>query len=296
MSTVAALIDRVFRDYLHAGDDQPARVRLSVGVDATATEWEVDLSMLPVDARQVLTGGIVIEAGRELVLVTDVSAANVATVVRGANGTTPAVHAANTLLTISPAFGRQVVFDAVADNVAALYPTLWTVKSEAVDVAQPYTEVPDDVGTILAFRAGGAHPYNADARLIDTFPDSSTGKAAVIEAASGTAGTIVYRGGFGRPDADSTDVSALGVRPEWEKIVVVGAAAQLLSGRDVEAVTQEWLGEQLQAESLPPTTPGRISARLLALYEHYLQEAGRRLRTEDRKRIRRVPVRRTALR
>lgn len=294
---MAELVDRVFREYLFAGDDQPARIRLAAAVDATETAFTLDLSMLPVDARQVIAGGMVIEFEREQVLVLAYDGTTT-TVVREVNGTTAAAHAGGTLGVISPPFSRQVVFDAVADNIVDLFPSVWGTGFEEIAVTQPVTEVPADVGQIVQFRAvQGSGYWTADARLITSFPASATGRGAVIEASAGTAGVLVYRSSFIRPTADGDDLEAdLRVRPEWERIVVVGAAAQLLSGRDVEAVTQEHITEQMQAESLPVTTPGRISARLSALHEHYLEKASRRLISEEGKRIRRVPAARTAIR
>lgn len=296
MSTMRAVVDRVYRDYLHAGDDQPARVTLATGVDADDTSWQLDLSMLPVDAQQVLAGGIIIESGLEQALITGVSGAT-ATVVRGVNGTTAEAHAAGDLVTISPVFGRQVVFDAVADNIVDLFPTVWATAAEEITVTADYTEVPADVGAVTGFRVTGSSYYNTDARLIDTFPTSSTGKAVLVDASTGTTGLLVYRASFTRPTSLDDDLEAdLRVRPEWERIVVVGAAAQLLSGRDLDAVTAEWVDEQMQAETFPPTTSGRMSARLTGYHEHLLERAGRRLQAEDRKHVRRLPVAKRALR
>jgi hypothetical protein len=291
------VVDRVFRDHLYAADDQPVRVRLAGAVDAAVPDWTLDLTLIPVDVVAAIAPGVLIEADREQALILAV-ADDVVTVARGVNGTDPAAHADGALVNIAPAFGRQQVFDAVADNVVALYPTLWAVKTEAVTVAHPYTEVPADTLNIVAFRAiySVSHAFEAPARLITAFPDSSTGKAAVIDATAGQAGTIVYRGSFDRPTTDADDLELAGVRPGWERIVRVGAAAQLLFGRDTEPITQEVVTEQMQAESLPITTHGRIAARLLEYRDLLLKEAADALKLEDRKRVVRMPNRRSALR
>jgi hypothetical protein len=295
---MGALCDRLYRDYLHAGDDQPARVRLAAAATVDAPTVNLDLSLLPVDARQVVAPGVLIEVGREQMLVIAYASDGTATVTRGANGTTPQAHAGGALVTVAPAFSRQVVFDAVADNIVDLFPTVWGTAAAEISVTHPVTTLPADVGQIVAFRAArGAFQWNADARLITSYAGAVSGKGAVIHATSGTTGTLVYRSSFLRPTSDDDDLEAdLRVRPEWERIVVVGAAAQLLSGRDVEAVTQEFITEQLQSESLPAMTPGRISARLTALHEHLLERAGKRLHSEEGRRVRRVPVARTAVR
>lgn len=291
------LVDRVYRDYLHAGDDQPARVRLASGIDADDVTVTLDMSLLPVDAYQVLAPGVVVEFARERVLIADVTDDFTVTMARGWDSTEPAAHDAGAFGIVSPAYGRQSVFDAVADNIVDLYPTLWGDAAAEISVVAGVTEVPADVGHITMFRGSYSGGYfTADARLISAFAGAASYLGAVIDAPAGTAGVLLYRSRFPRPEDEDTDLEAIGLRPEWFRIVVVGAAAQLLSGRDVEAVTQEYIDEQLQAESLPPTTPGRIAARLTAFHEHLLERAGRRLIAEQGKQIRRRPVARSAVR
>lgn len=297
MSLMRELVDRVYRDYLHAGDDQPARVRLAEAVDVDDPTVMLDMGLLPIDAQQVIAPGVVVEFGLERVLIADVADDFTVTMVRGVDSTEPAAHDAGALGVVSPAYSRQSVFDAVADNIVDLYPTVWGDGAADVSVVQGVTEVPADVGHITMFRGSYSGGYfTADARLITAFAAASTGVGAVIDAPSGTAGVILYRSRFLRPYDEDIDLETLGVRPEWERIVVVGAAAQLLSGRDAESITQEFVDEQLQAESLPPTTPGRVAARLTAYHEHLLERAGRRLTAEQGKAIRRRPVSRMAVR
>jgi hypothetical protein len=239
----------------------------------------------------------VIDFDREQVMVTGWDGVT-ATVQRGANGTDPAIHAAGTVGIVAPTFGRQTVFDAVGDNIVDLYPSVWGIGFAEINVAWPVTDVPADVALITGFRGtAGANYFTADVRYVASFPASATGHGAVIDAPNGTPGVLTYRARFIKPTDEDADLEVdHRIRPEWERIIVVGAAAQLLSGRDVEAITQEFITEQLQTESLPVSTPGRMSARLTALHEHYLERASRRMQADDRKQIRRRPVARSAIR
>lgn len=296
MSTVAQLIDRVFRDYLYQADDQPVRVRLGAAMaDAATTSMNLDLTLIPLDARDAIAPGMILEVDREQVMVISGPAGAVWTVQRGVNGTTAIAHANGALVQVAPAFTRQTVFDAVADNIAVLYPKLWNTKTVAATTASPLTEIPAEALGGLVFRATATQPYSVPARLVDDWTPSSTGKAAVIDIAAGVAGLLTYRTGFARPTTEATDVTAAGVRAEWERIVVVGTAAQILSGRDVEVATQDFVTEALQAQTMPAGTEGRIASRLTALHELWLNDASRRLSAEETKRIRRVPVRRASL-
>lgn len=287
MTTAGALVDRVYRDWLHPGDEQPARTRLTAGVDAVTATWTVDTDVFAADEVDMLAAGVIVEAGSEQALIRDRSGGTL-TVTRAVNGTTAATHASAATVTVAPTYGRKTVFDAVADSVVSLWPRLWNPKTTAATVTLPLTELPEDFGAADHWRptdvatAAPRYPFEAI-----TDPDATYGMSALIDDAAGTEGYIVYRARFLRPASEAADLTAThGVRGEWERIVAVGAVAQILFGTpELDPVVSEYVTRQLEAETYPPRTSGQIAARLMQYRDELLREAADGLRQERLDRV-----------
>lgn len=284
MPTVGEVIDRVYRSYLLPADDQPAQVQLSGSVDDATTSWVYDDAMLAADEQELLGPGQIVEAGGEQALVTAVdTGTSTLTVVRGANGTTPTSHADGDLLLLSPGFPRQTVFDAVADHIVALHPWLHTTRSVAVTSSDTYAEVPSDTLEVVDYLyLDGDDWVSGSVVLRDPFPPSTTGKAVQFHGVpAGKSGHLLYRGGFERPESEDQQVFSLGVAEEqWIRIVEVGAAAQVLAGRELDTAQQSYLAEQLRAEGYPPMTALRQASGLWQTRDRMLQDAARRQRAQ----------------
>lgn len=289
MSTVGAVVDRLYREYLTLADDQPTRAQLDTTVNTSVTTWVVDASVLDADEADMFTAGILAECGQELVLVTAVDDTLFPdtvslTVVRGAAGTTAAAHTAGDLVYPAPSFPRRVVFDAVCDSVERLYPSLYRIASTAVTTGA-YAEVPATVVDPIHFTyTSGGQIVRASAELYTDLAVtvSSTGSAVTVDAPRATTGTLVYRGKFARPTLEADDLSTLGVEAGWEQIVIVGAAATLLAGRELEQTTQELVVEQLRAQGYPVLSASRQRNELLRLYQLLLDQArGRQAAQHD---------------
>lgn len=279
-TTVGDLVDRVFRDYLEQPDDRLLRLSLVDAIGASDSSLTLDISMLAADELDLLAVGALIEQDYEQMTVLDADHdTGVVAVQRGANGTTAVGHAAGGLVTIAPVFGRLTVADAVAENVVGLYPRLWRTVTEPLTSARGPVDISADAIEVVDFVYGaGDGTYAAgSAALLDRFPPSVTGKAVQFYGTPvGRGGYITYRARFPRPDL-TDDLTALGVEREWERIVVVGAAAQSLPGREFSATAQEFISEQLQAEGYPPLTPVRQASALWQIRDRWLDEAARNL-------------------
>ena len=280
MTTLGGLVDRVYRDWLHPGDEQPARTRLTAAVTSGASTWPIDETVFAADEVDMLAPGVVVEAGVEQALIRDRSGGTL-TLTRGVNGTVAAAQSSGAIVTVAPTFGRQTVLDAVADSVVSLWPQLWHPKATAATVALPLTELPADFGAADHWRPtdqttiAPRFPFEAI-----TDPDAANGMSALIDDEAGTEGFLVYRARFLRPTAEADDLTAtFGVRAEWERIVAVGAVAQILFGTpELDPVVAEYVTRQLEAESFPPRTSGQIAARLMQLRDELLREAAAGLR------------------
>lgn len=285
MSTVAELADRVYREFLYPSDDQPIVASLSSAILAADTSVPYSDSTLYPDEEDVLAPGTLIEfADGEQARITAVNdSTNIMTVKRGVNGTTAADQASGSTIVAAPVFPRRAVIDAVKDNVVNLYPDLWQIVADTFVSAAGIIEVPAGILSIQeASYVSGSRLIPAQVTEPRRLATSSTGW--VVQAygvPNGATVYLTYRGKFTYPPTDATDVATLGVEREWERIVVVGAAAHLISGRSIDPVSAEYITEQMERESFPVGSASRIAESLLRYRNFLLDQSNRNLRAQD---------------
>lgn len=279
VSTVLEVADRCYRNWLHAPDDQPVIVSFAADFAVGDVTLTYDHSALAPDEEELIAPGVLIEAGTELMRIVNAASESEIVVRRGMNGTQAQAHSDGDEIRVAPTFARSTIVDAVKDAVVALYPTLWRNEAVALTTARGIVEVPGDVVTAASFLLDDGTPRSV--RVFST-PESTTGRAAIFPGtASGKTGYLLYKGRFPRPFSDTTDLYNLGVLPEWERIVEVGAVAQAVAGRDLDALTAEYITEQLSTDALPVEAPQRIRNGLLTLYNIWIAEARRSLRGDE---------------
>lgn len=284
-TTVGDLADRVYSDWLFSPEDQPVIVALASSVDDSTDTWTYDDSTLSPDEEDLLAPGVIVEAGAEQARVKAADYdANSLTVTRGVNGTTAAAHAEGDEVVVAPTYVRRAVVDAVIENVESLYPSLWYVDTEEIATSSTYVEVPAEVITPLSLLWASGDDY-IDAplpQLLPNFPPSSTGKAIrTVGCASERTAYFTFRSKFARPGDEDADVGEAGVERQWERIVVVGAAAQVVASRPLDRLTAEYITEQLEREALPPGSPTDIRNGLLTLRDIWLRDAAGVLRASQ---------------
>lgn len=291
MTTMGNLIDRLLRDWLEPADDQPARLVLSTGISKTDTTITYDAGLIGPEELEVIGPGTLLEVDSEEIIVGDISeSTNTLTgLTRAANGTTAATHDADAFIYPRRLWRRRVLFDALADQVVALYPELYQVRSSELITASltSFTEVPsadaDQMVTPMWFygQLGGTTGTwrqipMSDSDLLDAFPPSSTGKAFYMRADCGGSATgyLTYKARFARPLYEVDDLEDdLGLEPSWEAIVMVGAAAYLVAGRELDLVTQKRLSDQLEQQNYPPDSPSKVRDNLLRYQTFLLGQA-----------------------
>lgn len=282
--TVAGLVDRVYRDYLEPADDQAVIATTPDGVTDVATTITYDPATFAPDEEDLLAPGVLIEVGLEQMRVTDVDeAGNTLTVRRGVNGTEAAAIVAGAEIRVAPLYPRHTVFDAVADNIVALYPDLHRTATQTITSATSLVEVSADIVAIRAATYVSSNmPIQTNVELLRNYPGSTTGQAIKFHGApAGRTVYVSYEARFTRPETEDEIVGDLGVDAAWERIIVVGAAAQVLAGRELDAVTQEYITEAMQSESFPTGSAGRLRDNLLR-YHAYLLEQARSSARSDR--------------
>ena len=286
MAAVSTLVDRIYRDFLNKPDDLSAFSRLDGAMsDTTGTSLVYESGLFSSEEENLLGNGALVEVDQELMLVT---AANTSTrtltVSRGYAGTTAATHADQTNVFINPTFPRKSVFDAVADNIVRLYPTLYNVTTTNVTSNSTYQEVPASTVEVLTSyvqNASGEQYTSAGIQLLRDFPPSSTNTAVqFFNTSNGKTVHLVVKRKFVRPTSETVDLATdCLISDEYEQIVMVGAVADIVGATDVDASTQEFITEKLAAESYPVGSGERLRNALLRLRSLLIDEARGNLRS-----------------
>ena len=286
MAAVSTLVDRIYRDFLNKPDDLSAFSRLDGAMsDTTGTTLTYESGLFSSEEENLLGNGALVEVDQELMLVT---AANTSTrtltVSRGYAGTTAATHADQTNVFINPTFPRKSVFDAVADNIVRLYPSLYNVTTTNVTANSTYAEVPASTVEVLTSyvqNASGEQYTSAGIELLRDFPPSTTNTAVQFyNTSNGKTVHLVVKRKFVRPTSETVDLDTdCLISDEYEQIVMVGAVADIVGATDIDASTQEFITEKLAAESYPVGSGERLRNALLRLRSLLIDEARGNLRS-----------------
>ena len=285
MAAVSTLVDRIYRDFLNKPDDLSAFSRLDGAINSSVTSVTYESGLFSSEEENLLGNGALVEVGQELMLVT---AANTSTrtltVARGYAGTTAAAHSDKDNIFVNPTFPRKSVFDAVADNIVRLYPSLYNVTNTTVTANSTYQEVPAstvEVMTSYVQNSTGSQYTTAGIELLRDFPPSSTNAAVQFyNTSNGKTVYLVVKRKFVMPSAETDDLStACLLQDEYHQIVMVGAVADIIVATDIDASTQEFNTEKLAAESYPVGSGERLRNALLRLRSLLIDEARGNLRS-----------------
>lgn len=319
-TTIGNLVDRVYREYLEPMDDlQPYTVLTSAISSTTATTVSFNGDLLTQEEEDMMDAGSVIEINQELMLCSSIDTINnQVTVVRGARGSAKTTHAIGDVVKIAPPFPRQVVFDAVKDQINNLFPTLFAVETKSVTTSTGYT-------LLGSYDAPGTNNYLVSIlSAISQYTDFSSGAdttgvvflpvtSSLVELpnpftyvdSNGTSRTITYTTGpnvshaiqfsgiasghtafvtfkkkFIEPTAESDTLATIGLENEYEPIIMAGVTAQLISGRDVPTATASYISDQLAVSSYPVGSSNSIRNSLLQYQQLLLNQARKYLRSK----------------
>lgn len=285
MSTVGNLIDRTLREWLEPPGERPAEVPLNGAINDTATSLSVVDGVLSAEDESAIGPGTLLEIDREVIFVTAAAPPVVSLMVRGWMGTTAAAHddaAPVRILGASARWTREGVFGAVCDSIEELYPPLYrTVGIDFVADTTPVELEDEQAVGVLEFRYWDGRGYRTHpVEFLSPFPHVSSDRAVQFDqpAPSGD-GYLVYMSDWARPTAESDELTDddFGLPTRYDLPVIVSAVAKLASGIDLDAVTQEFITRQLEAQNFPVESGASIQNSLLGLYEYLIVREQRRL-------------------
>ena len=261
--TVADIMARLYLQWLTPPDGQDITVRLASPITDGTTQI-INLGGFAIrEDEELLRQGSLIEIDQEIVRVESYDqVAGAVTVERGEYRTLATAHATPKLMLMNPSFPRSTVFEAVADNIIQLYPKLYTAASEnLVPVNGNVASIEDGaVEVIEVWQGDFSSTVDVKARIVDFHP-AVGGRAIILNRSIGTFWAR-YKRRMGKATAETDLLEDLGVDERWVNIVMAGAAADLMAGRDVEASHTEWVKSVLEAENIRVGTRMSIGAGL----------------------------------
>jgi len=265
--TVQAIIDRLYRTYLEPPNFQPARCWLTANV-TTTTQGTVQIGTFAVpEDKQLLRNGIIIEVGTELMIVKGVDSVSVAaptlTVSRGAYGTEAQVHTMPVEVKLSPIFTKQSAFEFVRDNILSCHPRLFTTD---IQYLAPVAVGVYPCNDPLAISIESATPFegtmglDVTGEIVEYHP--MTGGRAFILAGFPGAMWIRYRRRMGVATDPSDTLASLGFDSVWASVVMAGAAADLMAGKDLPSAHVDYISKLIESEAVRPGTRQSLAVGL----------------------------------
>ena len=316
---ISGLIDRVYREYLEPMDDVTSYTTLFTGVTDSETTITFAGELLTQEEKDAMDAGTIIECDTELMRCVSLDTVNNSVVVvRGVRGTDKAAHLAGAVIKIAPPFPRQVVFDAIKDQINNLFPTLFAVDTQSITTGTGYTLIGD-------YSSPGTHNYIVSIlSAISQYTDFSVGSdttginfnpvtSSLVELpnpftytdADGVSRTITYSTGpsvvhaiqfagissghtahvtfkkkFIAPTAEANTLVSIGLEEEYEPIVMTGVAAQLVAGKDISKLNTSYITEQLETSVNPVGNSNSIGQGLLRYQQLLIQQARSNLRSK----------------
>jgi hypothetical protein len=281
MATLDELRRRLESLYLEPVVEESPTVPLTQDLNASAEVFRIEPNVLSPDEESHIGPGRLLEIGYELVRVLDYdSTVKEVSCRRGVRGTNPAAHTADGDEVRFPTrWPRHTIAEALRSAIHALWQPLFVAEEvNATTTTAGYVDLPLDTVRVLQVQVSHDGMWTpADNVLFHTHPTDQTRAAVQLEPRWGARALCLIR--YGRrvtpPDDISEEIELLPAK--WERIVLVDAAAELISGVDVDAVTQEVLTQQIRLEQFPVRSGSSISQNLIRYREYLVEQAASEL-------------------
>lgn len=264
------------RQYLEPVTERTPMVPINGALNDSQLTIQITADVLTPDEESLIGPGFVGELDYELVYVTSYDQlTKIITVERGFNGTTKAAHDDRTMFRVPTRWPRADQAEALIEAIDGLYPPLYSPSSlrGTVDTMR-YVQLPLNTSRILRARwQDGSKWRDCQAELFEVHPLDDSFAAIQLESGVPTGGLCMVRYATKPviPDDYTTDIA--GLVTKWQRLLVVDAAVRLLSGVDIDAVTQENLTEQMRLDRFPVRSGATITEALIRYREYLLEQA-----------------------
>ena len=285
--TVADVIERLYLQWLRPPDAQPIYAALGAPIDDTTTTLTIGSFTIPEDEALLRQGGV-LEIDQEIVQVVSYTSLGASLeVLRGQYGTKQVAHGVPTLMVLNPIYPRAAVYEAVADNILTLYPKLFTTKQAYLtSIGGSVFPLGDELGVSLlsAWADGWTGSRDVHGQVID-FHQLAGGRAIILNGGNG-AMWFRYRRRMGKATSEADLLDDLGVDERWVSVVMAGAAADLMAGKDISASHTEWVKSVLEAENIRVGTRMSIAGGLRQYRNLMIDDFAKEMRAEYRPKVR----------
>ena len=236
----------------------------------------------------------IIEIDDELIWINSFDKANltlnaIAGFGRGYSGTTPAPHAENAQVTLTPTFPRINVKKAINDTINSLYPKLFAINHttftfNAAQVAYP---LPDDARDVLFVSWQTVGPskewlpvnrWRID-RMANVQAFDTTKTINIYEKIMPGRTVQVYYSTIPNTLTNSSDdyATVTGLPESSRDVITLGAAYRLLSYLDTGRINLSSAEADINDNKLPSTAGASASKYVFALYQQRLLEESTKL-------------------
>ena len=208
---------------------------------------------------------------------------------RGYGGTTPAPHAENSQVTLTPTFPRVNVMKAINDTINSLYPKLFAigVTTFTFNAAQVTYQLPDDARDVLFVSWQTVGPskewlpvnrWRID-RMANVAAFDTTKTVNIYEKIMPGRTVQVYYSTIPNTLSGSNDdfAGVTGLPESSRDVITLGAAARLLSYLDTGRINLSSAEADINDTKLPSTAGANASKYVYALYQQRLQEEANKL-------------------
>lgn len=289
MTTLDQLRQRLEDVYLEPAEEETPTVPLSVGINSTDTSVVLTPNVLSPDEESYIGPNRLLEVNAELVRVLSYNAnTKTATVRRGARGTTAVAHSAGTDIRIPTRWTRAIQYQALRTAINALWQPLYGVREEwATADSARWVSLPLNTVRILEVvtQASSGRWRQVANTFFSVHPQDDAVAGLQLEEDLGRSQLVNIRYGVRAVAPDDVTAEIEDLPTSFERIVLVDAAAELLSGVDVDAVSQEILTESLRLDGFPVISGSRIQQSLIRYREYLIEKANAELKAAHPRRI-----------
>lgn len=289
MTTINQLVRRMESKYLEPVTEETASAPLVWSITDSDLTFTLLAGVMSPDEESYIGPGRLLELESELVrVITYNQATREVTCERGMRDTINTAHAAGIDVRIPTRFPRKDVIEAIQTAIESLWQPLMVMKEDLITVdTAGHLPLPLSTVRIISVEVETTpeHWTVIQSRLMNPYSlDTSIASVRVARNPYARALALVKYGvKVVLPDGNDDEIVDLPAK--WERIVLTDAAAELLSGVDIDAVTQEFLTQTLRLEQFPVRSGASISQSLIRYREYLIDQASKDIKGAYPRRI-----------